>query len=121
MNLNGKRVYLPQLEQELAAAGVTVRGLGIDADDLHTYTAQGAVADVPAAAAAVVTAHVPPDITPPDYGSDAPGLDVGTVRTWVQNTRTYLALGTPTAAQTTAQVQRNARAILALVRLVTGT
>jgi hypothetical protein len=60
VNLNGKRVDLLQLEAELTAASILIRGLGIAGDDLHTYDADGVVIDVPVAAAAVVAAHVPP-------------------------------------------------------------
>lgn len=59
MNLNGKQVSLHQLQGELAAAGVTVRGLGVVDGDLHTYDEDGAVVDVPPGAAAVIAAHVP--------------------------------------------------------------
>jgi hypothetical protein len=38
------------------------------------------------------------------------------VRQWVSATRTYIDLASPTAAETRAQVERNARAILAILR-----
>lgn len=60
MKLGGKTVHLPLLQEQLAAAGVPVPALGTDGDDLHTYTAGGEIADLPAAAAAVVAAHESP-------------------------------------------------------------
>lgn len=60
MNLNGKRVELVQLQQEMIAAGVQVSALGTTGDDLHTYDQNGAAIDVPGGAAVVVAAHVPP-------------------------------------------------------------
>lgn len=59
MLLNGKAIRLDQLQTELATAGIVVPALGVNGDDLHTYTAQGAYLDLPAAAAPVVAAHVP--------------------------------------------------------------
>ena len=60
-------IRLDQLVDELAASGVVVPALGVigqyvntgDEIDLHTYDAQGAYLDLPAAAAPVVAAHVP--------------------------------------------------------------
>ena len=40
--------------------------------------------------------------------------------TWAAATQTYLGLNTPTAAQTTAQVQRNARALAFVLRRLRG-
>lgn len=53
-----------QLDAELTAAGVQHRKLGwavlgATSFDLHTYDAQGLVAELPPAAAAVIAAHVP--------------------------------------------------------------
>ena len=53
-----KPVTLDQLEAELAAAGITLRGLGLNNDDLYTYDAAGNFMDLPSAAAAVLSAHV---------------------------------------------------------------
>lgn len=115
MLLNGKRVDLIQLRAEMVAASLTVRGLGINADDLHTYDASGAEADVPAGAAAVIAAHVPPAIPDtPDFGSDVPApTDIATL---VQQGRAYLALASPTTAQTTAAVKGLVKLALFLVR-----
>lgn len=60
MILNGKRVDLPQLQAEFATAGIVAAGLGTTGDDLHTYDQTGEAIDLPAGAAAVVAAHVPP-------------------------------------------------------------
>lgn len=117
MNLNGKRVDLPQLQAELATAGVPVPGLGTAGDDLHTYTATGEPTDLPAAAAPVVTAHTPPPIPPtPDYGTDAQPSDQ--IATAVTNLRNYLALATPTAAQTAAVIRLLCRVALFVLRRV---
>jgi len=53
-----KPVSLHQLEGELNAAGVTVTALGMLQDTIFSYDAQGEVVDLPAAAQAVVDAHV---------------------------------------------------------------
>jgi hypothetical protein len=58
MLLNGKRVTLDRLASELIAAGVSIRGLGQDGDELHTYNTSGVSIDVPPGAAPVVAAHV---------------------------------------------------------------
>lgn len=80
-----------------------------------------AVAD--ADVAAVIAAHTnppPPDTTPPDYGADAADLsDYTALRQWVTLSRGYVANGSPTAADTIAQVKRNTRAILAILRRLT--
>lgn len=61
MLLNGKTVNLPQLRQELAAAGLAPGALGTVGDDLVGYDGQGRIVSVPATAAAlaVLAAHVP--------------------------------------------------------------
>jgi hypothetical protein len=52
-------VNLLQLGLELTAAGIPHRGLGMAADDIHTYTTTGAYQDLPPAARAVLDAHIP--------------------------------------------------------------
>jgi predicted nucleotidyltransferase len=59
-----KTVDLTQLADELRAAGVNVPALGTVAGedggvDLHTYSAEGEIADLPEGAATIVAAHVP--------------------------------------------------------------
>ncbi len=51
-----KEIAEHQLEAELRAAGVTVRGLGFDGK-LHTYSEQGERVDLPPEAVAVIEAH----------------------------------------------------------------
>lgn len=123
--LTNKRPHLPLLAQELAAAGVDVsRGLGCygldDADtsvNVHTYTARGEVVDLPTTARAVVDAHQPPDApTPPDYGNDAPADFDRQAAAAVANLRAYLALTSPTGAQTIAALKLVIRVVLFLAR-----
>lgn len=65
-----KRLDLPLLEKELAAASVTVAGLGLSgedpadpgAQDLHTYDGTGTALEMPAGSQAVVDAHVAPPL-----------------------------------------------------------
>jgi hypothetical protein len=62
-----KRIDLPLLEQELAAAAVAVNALGTFVDDqqqtnLHTYDVSGAAIDLPPEAVPVVDAHVAPPL-----------------------------------------------------------
>lgn len=57
--LNGKVVDLAQLQTEMVAAQVAIRGLGSDGTILFTYDENGQLADLPQGAAAVLTAHVP--------------------------------------------------------------
>jgi hypothetical protein len=59
-----KTVTPDKLARELEAAGIQVRGLGTDGDDLHTYDEDGAPVDLPAGAGAIVNAHVadPPPV-----------------------------------------------------------
>jgi len=59
VNLGGKKIDLALLQTELAAAGIVVPALGTAGDDLHTYDVSGAVVDVPAGVAAVLSAHDP--------------------------------------------------------------
>lgn len=60
MNLNGKKIDLPQLKAEADAAGVVVGDLGTAGDELVTYDEDGHTIDVPAEMAPVLAAHVPP-------------------------------------------------------------
>lgn len=120
MRLNGKRVTLPKLRQELVAAGVNLPALGVDGDDLHTYDEDGVIVDVPAAAAAVLAAHVADDESPPAYGTDAEAMDPAAARLVVQSHRAFLANATPTNAEVVQQVRRLTRVQLALLRRVTG-
>lgn len=58
-----KAIDLNVLQQELVAAGVAVTALGLSAgNNLYTYDANGGIIDVPAGAAAVVTAHAGPKV-----------------------------------------------------------
>jgi hypothetical protein len=119
VNLNGKQVSLRQLEAELAAAGVTVRGLGIVDGALHTYDEDGAVIDVPPAAAAIIAAHVPPpEPQRPDFGADVPtdGAYLAQASAAVGLLRDYLALQAPTGPQTVAALKVAIRALLWLLR-----
>jgi hypothetical protein len=63
VDLHGKRVDLPRLGAELAAAGVAVNGLGQTGDELHQYTADGAPIDIPPEGYPIVDAHTPPPRT----------------------------------------------------------
>ena len=117
MLLNGKRVDLNQLHAELTAAGVIVPALGTMGDNLHTYTAQGLVIDVPPGAQAVVNAHVPPPIPPSvDYGTDLPTNYRQTLAGAVTQLRAYLALESPTGPQTVGAVKLLVRVVLFLFR-----
>jgi hypothetical protein len=117
MNLNGKRVDLSQLAAEMTAAGVNHRGLGVTGDDLHTYAANGAFADLPAAAAAVLAAHTPPPIpAAPDFGNDAAPTDQ--VADAVTQLRAYLGVANPTAAQSAAALKLVIRGLLFILRRV---
>lgn len=72
-----KPIDLDLLSQELAAAAVTVNGLGMNQtatpgeSELYTYDAAGSAAELPPAAVPVVDAHVAP---PPmiDYSGSIP-------------------------------------------------
>lgn len=54
-----KSIKLKQLQTELAAAGITVAGLGLTGDNLHTYDGDGVPCELPDGAAVVVAAHDP--------------------------------------------------------------
>ena len=121
----GKIVDLIKLRTEAIAAGVALpRGLGRFDNELHTYTADGQVEDVPASMSPVLTAH---DGTPPppiDYGANAEDLDRSRIQAYITAANTYLGkvtAGTVTAADDRAQNVRNAKAILTVIKLVRGT
>ena len=65
-----KRLDLPTLQAELAAAGLPVTSLGLSgelpddpgAQELFTYSGEGTPLDLPPAAGPVVDAHVPPPL-----------------------------------------------------------
>ncbi len=112
-------VDLIQLKAELAAAGVPVNALGTDGDTIHTYDETGAIVDLPPAAAAVIAAHQPPaPPDSPDFGGDAQNeREFATVAAQaVTNLRGYLALGSPTPAQTVGIVKLLCRISLFFIR-----
>jgi hypothetical protein len=116
-----KPIILDKLRAELQAAGIAVDGLVLtDQDGRRAVLAsddQGRWAELPAGSDVIVAAHDGTPPTPPDYGADAADLNnLTVVRQWVSATRTYIDLASPTAAETRAQVERNARAILAILR-----
>lgn len=117
-----KTLSLPLLEGQLAAAGVTVRGLGtrtVDGQtDLHTYDASGGIIDVPPAAAGVVSAHTAPVIAPPDWGPDlqTPDEFAAQAAAAVANLRGFIAVPTPTNAQVIAVVKLLCRIALVFIR-----
>lgn len=115
MILNGKRVTLGRLQAELATAGIVVPALGTSGDDLHTYNNAGEKVELPNGSAPVVAAHVA-DAPPvqPDYGGDASSPDQ--IADGVANLRAYLAVATPTNAQTLAALKLTIRAVLFLLR-----
>lgn len=111
MRLNNKRVDLAQLATEMTAAGIPNRGLGTLGDDLHTYTVGGSLVDVPAGAAAVISAHVPPPPPIPlDYGSDSPPRPQ--LNDVVTQLRQYLQVANPTAAQSATALKLVIRVVL---------
>lgn len=123
MLLNGKRVDLGQLAAELTAAGVAHRGLGQAGDDLHTYTAVGAVTDLPAQAATVVSNHTPPALpVAPDYGNDLQTSQeyAGQAASAVSNLRSYIGLSSPTQAQTVAVVKLLCRGMIFCIKRQAG-
>jgi len=68
---------LTQLEEEMAAAGVSVNGLGDVGGEVFTYTAGGEREMLSAAANAVVEAHVPaPNVDPRIAKIDGMSLDL---------------------------------------------
>lgn len=118
MIVNPPRVLnLRQLHDELIAAGVAVGALGasgVPFSEVHTYDASGSPRDLPAAAAAVLAAHVPQ----PEE-ADAAAADVRTnVQTEMARLDQIIGASSPTTAQLVAAVQDEARAIKRLYRLV---
>lgn len=117
-----KALALPLLESQLAAAGVTVRGLGVRViggqTDLHTYDAGGVIIDVPASTSAVVTAHVAPVISSPDWGTDlqTPDEFAEQAASAVASLRAFIAAPTPTNAQVIAAVKLLCRITLFYIR-----
>jgi hypothetical protein len=64
MLLGRKNINLVKLSQELTAAGISHNALGTDGDEIFTYNDKGEPAELPAAARAVVDAHVLPEPEP---------------------------------------------------------
>lgn len=59
--------------------------------------------------------------TPPAYGADADDInDMTKVQAYATTAKTFLANGSPTQAETLAQVRRNTRAILSFARYLRG-
>lgn len=103
LSLPNKPLILNKLAEEMRAAGLNVPMLGTSAveNKVFTYDLQGAPADLPAGADAVLAAH---DGTPPapiDYGADIVDQRDKIIAA-IQNIRTYQGL---TAAAVT-QAQR---------------
>lgn len=66
MNIGGRDVDLLQLQAELIAADISIRGLGRADDEVFTYTEDGEPIDLPSGAAAVLAAHEPSPPLPSD-------------------------------------------------------
>lgn len=106
---------LQYLRAELQAAGQPA-DLLLDGNWIGIVTSSGAV-EPSAAAQAIIANHVPPALV--DYGADDGNVvDIEQLRNYVQASRAFLANGTPSNADVVAQVKRNTRAILAIIRLV---
>lgn len=109
---------LSALTRQLRASGHVTDpgGLALENLTLLRGDAQGALTDLPPAAQAVVNAYAPP--TSIDYGSDLQTDDemAASADTAIQNLRAYLALATPTAAQSGAALKVVIRAVLFLIR-----
>ena len=119
MMLDGKRVDLPQLKDELITAGIDVPALGTAGDDLHTYDEDGAPTDLPPAAAAVLAAHTPPPLPDvPDFGNDVqtPQDFTAQAAEAVASLRAYIGAASPTQGQTVAVVKLLCRVGLYLIR-----
>lgn len=119
-----KAVDLAQLAQELTAAGVNHNGLGLSGRDpatdleIYTYRPDGSAVDLPAAAAAVIAAHIAPGpVTPPSYGPDAADIDRQAAAA-VTALRSFIANGSPTNAEVVANSKLQNRVLLALLRRV---
>lgn len=118
-----KPIILHQLQAEMLAAGLSVRMLGTSGKygRLFDHDASGVPIDLPPGAQAVIAAHVP---TPAiDFGPNAEALDRARVQAYITASNTFL--GTPNASVTQAmvlaQVQRNTKALLTLIRMARGT
>lgn len=110
-----KVIDIKQLEGEMLVAGLTIRGLGRSGTNLFTYTVQGAITEPPAGAQAVVDAHVPtPPPGLPDYGTDDTPRDQ--LADTVTQLRQYLAVASPTNAQTIAAFKLLVRVVLYILR-----
>lgn len=107
-----KRINLPQLDAELGGVGLTTQGRSTIDTGVKTITAPDAVTQV--ALEAAVAAHVAIDTE-----ANAVTLRQRAQQSLVANA-TYLAVGAPTAAQTTTQVQRLTRECSAVIRLLLG-
>lgn len=117
-----KDIDLSQLEQELKAAGVSIRGLGTTGNDpatdlqVLTYDEGGALVELPSEAAAVIAAHTPTPPPPePNYGGDAVDIDKGAAAA-VTQLRAFLALTPPTNAEIVANDKLQNRVLLAILR-----
>lgn len=67
VDVSGRRLTLERLGQELTAAGIEHRALGVVDGRLHTYDATGYPVDLPPGAQAVVDAHVPDPEQPTQF------------------------------------------------------
>lgn len=117
-----KAVNLEQLRTELQAAGMTVR-LGSRGNnpatdfEVFTYTAAGAETELPAGAPAVIADHTPAAPPPaPDFGADLPADYPYQIADGVTQLRQYLALPSPTAAQSTTALKLVIRGLFFLLR-----
>jgi hypothetical protein len=116
-----KDVSLVQLQAELIAAGVDVKGLGTTGslkdgtEEVHTFDDAGAPVDLPQAASAVIAAHTPPQPPPaPDFGGDAamPAQIAGAVT----QLRQYLQITSPSQAQNAAALKLVIRGLFVLLQ-----
>jgi hypothetical protein len=119
MRLNGKAVNLGQLETELRNAGVAItKGIGVMADDLHTYTSGGDPVSITGSTAqGVVNAHVASPAAPLlgiDFvtGSQSPDQ----MATVVTNLRAFLNNPSPTNADSIAALKLVIRVVLWMCR-----
>jgi hypothetical protein len=116
MRLFGRPVALVQLRDELVTAGISVGALGTNGDDLHTYDGATPI-DLPPGARAVIDAHVPAPPPPlPNYNNEDTTREQ--LANAVDNLRAYLALASPTNAQTIAAFKLLIRVVLFLCKQV---
>ena len=52
-----KQINLEQLEKELINSGITIKGLGMNDDYLHTYDENGIVLDLPFESRTIIELH----------------------------------------------------------------